>query len=304
MNDAFTFYPPRRGGNIFHLSAIIALTLGGVWGLYETAYAADIGPVFLSYLFPALLAIPLVPLLVYRLYTLQRSVYILERDNIRLQWGLRVEIIPTNDILWVRPDSDLISSLRLPWLRWPGAVLGMRRVAGGIPVEFLASRGRNLILIATSDRIFAVSPNDPSAFLQAYQRLTELGSLYPPQPQSVQPTFLLARIWKTRPVRYLILTSVLLSLGLLVWVSLVIPALGQISLGFTASGAPRAPILGIQLMLLPVLNTIFLFINLFLGLFFYRQDESQILAYLLWGNSVFVAALFLGAVYFILRSAA
>ena len=285
-------------GAIFHAGAITALVILAVLGLYRAAYS-NVGANFLFYLLPVILAIPAVPFFLYRWHALRNSIYTLERDSIHLQWGLRTEVIPTNNILWVRPASDLLETLHLPWFRWPGSVIGERRFSKEFVVEFLASRSRDLILIGTYDRVFAVSPEDPASFLRAYQRLTELGSLIPPQPQSVRAAFLLARIWQTRPAGLLILSGFILSLGLLIWVSLIVPTRPAISLGFTAAGDPREPIDGVRLMLLPTLNAIFFVINFFAGVFLFRRDEQRPLAYVLWGSTVFVAGLFLAAVYFI-----
>jgi len=269
-------------------------------GLFRIAYV-DVGPAFALYLLPILLAIPLVPFLIYRFINLQNAVYILERDSIRLQWGLRVEVIPINMILWVQSASEIKERIRFPWFRWPGSVLGTRRLSSGTPIEFLASGKRDLVLIATYERVFAISPTEPEAFLGTYQRLTELGSLILSKAQSVHPTFLLARVWRTSPTRYLILTSILLSLALVIWVTLIAPDQNQISLGFLPTGEPRESIPGLRLMLLPVLNTIIWFFNFFAGLLLFRQEEQRPLAYLLWGNSILVAGLFLIAVYFILK---
>jgi hypothetical protein len=128
-----------------------------------------------------------------------------------------------------------------------------------------------------------------------------MGSLIPPQAESVHPTFLLARVWKTPIPRYTIIASILLSLILVIWVSQVAPQIPQVSLGFLPTGAPRGSIPGIRLMLLPVLNTIFWVFNFFFGLYLFGQETNRLLAQLLWLNSVLVAGLFILAVYFILR---
>jgi len=298
VNETFIFHPPRRWGVIFHLALIIILMVIGGWGLFQTAYLG-VGPTFLFYLFPVLMAVFGVPVLIYRLNTLQNSSYTLERDSLRLQWGLRVEVLPTNAILWVRPATDLLEKLRYPVLRWYGSVQGTRRLAGGTPVEFLASQTRDLILIGTYEKVFAVSPADPHDFLQAYQRLTELGSLIPPQPRSILPAFIVARVWQTPSARNLILASFLLGLSLLIWVGLIAPSQVDVSLGFLPTGQPRDPIPGIRLLLLPVLNGIFWVFDLLAGLVFFRSEERRPLAYLLWSTSILVSVLFLAGVYFI-----
>jgi hypothetical protein len=301
VNDSFEFNPPKRSGVIFHIVCIVFLILGGGIGLYRIAYA-DVGPTFLLYLLPIILAVPLVPILIYRLSYLQNAVYKLERDSVRLQWGLRVEVIPTSTILWIQRASDLSEPIRYPWLRWPGSVLGTRKLGGDTPVEFLASKSSDLILVATYERVYAISPKDPDEFLNAYQQLTELGSLISPQPQSVRPTSLLVGVWKTALSRYLILLGIFLSIILIVWIVLVAPTRSELSLGFLPTGEPRDPIRGVRLLLLPILNSISLVINFFAGLILFRRVEQRPLAYILWGNSVLVAGLFLIATHFILRT--
>ena len=283
---------------IFHLAAIALLTLAGAWGFWQSMHA-DVGPTFLLYLLPFLIALPLVPFLIFRLNNLENASYTLERDSLTLRWGLRLEVIPMNAVQWVRPADDLRESLRLPRIRWPGAVLGTRRLPGGSTViEFMASKTGNLLVIAVPGRLFAISPESPDDFLRTYQHFIELGSLLPPAPQSVRPTVVITRVWQRRPARWLTLGGALLSLGLLVWVSLLVPRLDEVSLGFFPDGSRHTPVPGIRLMLLPLLNGFVYLLNLFLGVFFFRKAETRVLAFLLWAASVFVSLLFLAAVYF------
>ena len=289
----------------FHIIAILGLLGAGAWGLYQVA-SAGIGFSFLFYLGLPILAIVVVPLLAYRLYALWTAYYILERDGIRLRWGLRLEDIPMTAVAWVHSVSELEGRLPLPLLRWPGAVVGMRHFSAGRTlqgarlVEYLAGSASRLVLIGAGERAFGLSPADPIGFLYAYERLTELGSLTPLQARSVYPTFLLGRAWHSRPVRGLMLSSWILSLVLLTWISLAIPGRDQVHLGFRADGSPGDLVPAARLMLLPVLEGLMILVNFFLGLFFYRREESQYLSYLLWGSSVIVAFLFLLGAYFIL----
>ncbi len=223
------------------------------------------------------------------------------REGIRLRWGLRVEEIPMDHVLWIHPASDLTSPLPLPWLRLPGSLLGKRQVPGGGIVEFLAGGTRNLVFIATQSGGFAVSPSNPERFIETYQRITELGSLSPVAPRSVYPSFLLYRLWADWPARFLLLGDFLLSLALLAWVSLSIPAQNQVHFSFYPNGSPGELVPSGQLILIPILNFFFLMIDLLAGLFFFRRDDSRFLAYLLWSASAVTTVLFLLAVFFILR---
>jgi hypothetical protein len=295
------FFPVRQPGLVFHIIAILTFALVSAISLWQAAHA-HISPLFLLYLLPALAAIGIVIWLSYRVYALQNSSYTIGRDGIHLHWGLRLEDIPIDEVMWVHLASDLSAPLPLPGLRWPGALLGQRCLPDGDQVEFLASTPRGLIVIATPGRDFAISPEDPNAFLLTFQRCTEMGSLTPLEAHSIYPTFLLGQVWADLPARFLLIAGSTFSLILLVWVSLVIPSRSQIHLGFFPDGSPGYVVPAVRLMLLPVLNTFFCLVSILLGLFFFRREESQPLSYLLWGSGILTPILFMIAVSFTLRA--
>lgn len=301
VSEEIVFRAHRQAGLAFHLIVILVLIAGAGIGLFQAA-RASIGPVFLLYLLPGLVSAALIPAFGYYGYALYRSYYVLQRDGVRLHWGLRVEDIPFDAIQWVHPASELERPLLLPWLHWPGALVGKRSVPGLGEVEFLASNRSALVLIGTTNKIYAISPRDPQEFCSGYQRLTELGSLTSLRARSVYPTFLLARVWSSRAARTLLLTGLGLSLLLLIWVSLAIPARSQINLGFDPSGEPRDPIPSVRLLLLPVINTTVFLTDTLLGFYFYRDEEPRPLAFLLWGGGVLTPLLFLISVFFILQT--
>jgi hypothetical protein len=298
------FEPPRRVGLVFQGGLAILLGAFGLWNLWQMAEAA-LGPDFVRYLLLAMLALVPFPLLVYRFRALQRGYYGLERDGIRLRWGFRVVDIPIDRVLWVHPREDLLTSLPLPWLRWPGAILGvaLRPLPGAGRVEVMASTLRGLVLIGTAERVFAVSPANPGHFLNTYHRLIELGSLSPIPAVSERPLFLLGQLWQRRPVRALFLAALLLNLGLFLWVILVIPTLPGVALGAPGSTQNEDLLPAAALLLFPFLNVTFLAANWVVGLFFYRTEERRYLAYMLWGSSVITATLFLTTLLVILIQA-
>jgi hypothetical protein len=58
----------------------------------------------------------------------------------------------------------------------------------------------------------------------------------------------------------------------------------------------------VRLLLLPVINTFFVLVDLFLGFFFFRRKESLPYSYLLWGMGALTPVLFLMAAFFILQA--
>jgi hypothetical protein len=299
VNRDFRFNPPVRGGILFNGAGIIILTIVSGWGLWR-ATTTHVGPLFLLYLLLPLLAIFLIPLLAYRVYALWRASYLIERDGFHLYWGLREESIPMDQVQWVRSSNDLDIALLRPRIRWPGAVLGMRDQLDGSRVEYLAAQNAPLILIATDECIFAITPDKPDEFLRISQQFAELGSLTPFPARSVHPAFLLAQVWSVRAARYLLVAGMALTLVLFGVASLVVPSHSTVSLRLGSAGNPADAVPSVQVLLLPIINSFFFLADVLLGLFFFRRQGEQIIAYILWGSSVFTSVLFLIALLLIM----
>jgi len=292
-------FPPARGrGRTIHILLMLVLAVSVVI-LALLAYRQPLGLLFVGYVVLAgLLFIP-IPILVYRLFSLERANYSLDRDQLTLKWGLRVELIPVADIEWVRPLSATPKPFPLPLLRLPGALLGVRHHPDLGPIEFLASDEKALLLVATSRQIFAISPEATADFLQEIQHAIELGSLTPALSQSVYPSFVVAQAWDSALARYLWLAGFFVNIGLLAWVSLMAPSLRQVPLGFLASGTPRPPSPGLALILLPVVSILFYLAGWATGLMIYRREDRRPMAYILWTSGLVSSLLFMLAVLFI-----
>ena len=284
------FHPPRRSGSLLQGGLILALGLAG--GYFFFLAAQD--PSGIGFLFNMLIALALflpLPLLGYRLYALLAASYILRRDGLRIRWGLRREDIPLQQIEWVRPAVELGFRLPQPWLRWPGAVLGSRRVAELGAVEFMAADLAHMLLVATPEKIYAISPSDLKTFMAQFRKVNELGSLTPLEAQSVYPAVLFGRVWEDRLARWLILGSLGIGLALLAVVGLAVPGLDTIAWVGTAEPAPAE-----RLLLLPILEGIFWLVNLLLGIFLHRRGgDLRLGAYLVWGSGALTGLLFLAA---------
>jgi hypothetical protein len=301
VSDVFAFYPERRLGAAFLIAAMFAFTAFGAGGLIRISNS-QVGLSFLLAAIPVILAVITIPLLAYRLYCLWGANYTLERDGVRLQWGLRSEAIPVDKILWVLPAGEVDNTLPLPLIRWPGTILGTRQLPSGTPVEYMADSPARLIVIATERQWYVISPQFPDEFLSYFRRLNEMGSLSPLRAQSVYPGFLMWRFWQDRSARLLFVAAVILNLLLLGWVSLIVPVRSQIALHLDAGGVPVEYVSSIQLLLLPILSMAFFFADWLLSLFFFRRDETRPLVYLFMGVSILVVLLFSVAIVFIVQA--
>jgi len=293
--------PPKQLGLLVHFIFILAMGGLAAWGIWNLTFTR-VGPNFVIFLLDTLLALVPLPLFIYRAYALARAEYILDRDSLEIRWGLRDEDIPLTDIEWLRPASDLTTRLRLPWLPIPGAVLGLRRHPDLGVVEFLAASSRNLLLVGTSKRVYAISPANAARFAQTFARTIEMGSLTPAEAKSVYPSFLFSRAWENPLTRFLWLAGLFLNIGLVIWVMMTIPTLGQVSLGFAPSGVALTPSPASQLILLPIVSALLFLTGLFTGLYFYRWQTHQVLAGVIWVSSTLTSLLFLLGVLFIIST--
>ena len=295
------FPPSKRLGLIAHALIILALAGASAWGFWNLT-RASVGPTFVNFLLVGLIAFAPIPFFGYRAYSLYKADYYIDRDSLAMLWGLRVEDVPLTDIEWMRPADDLSNPLTLPRFRLPGAVLGTRRHPDVGLVEFIASDTKNLILVATSKRVFAISPNDAASLVRTFARATEMGSLSPAEPVSVYPSFIVTQAWQTPIARFLWVSGLILNIGLIVWVGILIPSLSQIPFGFDAFGAPNDPTASSRLILLPLLSMALFISGLIAGLYFYRWDHTRPLAVILWVSSAVSALLFLTAVLFLVTT--
>jgi len=294
------FPPSKRRGLLLHGVLLVILLVISAWGFYNFAQA-NVGPNFVLYLLVGLIAFAPVPLFGYRAYALLRAEYILDRNSLEIRWGLRDENIPLTDIEWIRSAHDLTNPLQPPPMPMPGAVLGLRRHSDLGVVEYIASDTKNLLLVATAKRVYAISPADPAEFTQTFARSIELGSLTPAKPKSVYPSFIVAQAWNSGLIRYLWLAALFLNLGLFVWVSFLIPAFSRVALGFRPDRTPD-PAPSVQLIILPLISTFLALSGWGAGLYFYRWDKQRILSVIIWASSALSSLIFLIAVLFIITT--
>lgn len=294
------FPPPKRGGLFVHGLLLVALAGISSWGFSRLGGTAEGGD-FVIDLLVGLLAFAPLPFLGYRSYALYRAQYRLDRDALELRWGLRDEVIPLNDIEWIRPIGDLAVPLRPPPLALPGAILGLRRHPDLGVVEFLASGLRGLLLVGTRRRVYAISPAKAADFLSTFARAVELGSLRESRPKSLYPSFVFALAWGSGLARYLWLLTLFLNVGLAAWTSLLIPSGSQFALGYGPDRSPDA-VPSSQLVIIPLVSALLAFSGWIAGLFFYRWDKQKVLSFVLWTATALSSLLFLLAVLFIVAT--
>ena len=216
-----------------------------------------------------------------RTYKLLTTRYILGRGGLALRWGLRREVIPMPAVQWIRPVSDFQTRLPLPAGALPGMIFGARAVPGLGPVEYAAADPRALLLVAASGRFYAISPSAPDAFLDLYERLSELGSLESYTPRSESLGTLRKKILQDKAARALLGGG--LAAGLLVLALALALAGSRAEITWTT--LEKVP--SNQVFLLAFFSLFIWLLNFALGLYFYlRGGVEKAMIYLLWAGSI------------------
>jgi len=288
----FVFRPVRRRG-LFLFLGIFLLNLVLLGWLVLQALAQQTRGFFILYLVAAVAVFIPVPVVLYRLFSLLRAKYVIDREGLHIQWGLRTEDIPMDQIEWVRSSRDLPFEIKLPRGSFPGAVLGTRTHRDLGPVEFIASDTRALLYVAARDRIFAISPAKQAEFFSAFQRSAELGTISPIERKSSSSDFLVSSLFSDRAARTLILTGLFLSLGLLILTSFIIPARDTVPLGFTPGTQNPEQSPAERLLLLPVLSLFTFVLDIGLGAYLFRKKGYRIAAYFVFASSIIAPLSFL-----------
>jgi hypothetical protein len=301
MAETFTFLPKRTPGIVLH--AILAIViLSGCGFLIWQAFQQTGGALLVVYLFGATLLFALLPLVGYRGYALLHGIYSLKRDGLRVRWGLRQEDIPLSEVTWVRPATDLEKPFSLPAGSLPGAILGTAEHPDLGRVEFIASDVNNLVVVATINKVFVLSPELHDEFVQRFQRALEMGTLNPMESFSAVPAAFLLEVARNAFARVAIPLGFALSLVLLMLVSLSIPAKLTVSLGYDALGVPLQPVPSMRMLLLPVLSIALYGVSLIAGIFFYRNEKTRSTSYLVWAGGLITPILLIAAAVILLYS--
>ena len=295
MTGNQVFLPKRNPGLLLHIFLGIII-LAGAGGLLYFVFQQSGGASLILLLTGALVLLALLPFIVYRGYALLNASYDLERNGLKIRWGLRTLDIPLSEVEWVRPADDLQIPLKPPLFSMPGAVLGLSRHPDLGGVEFIASSINDLVIVACMDRVVALSPEQETEFIQKFNRTIEMGTLTPIQPQSLEPAVFLRSIITDRMARVVIPLGFALWFLLLILVNIFIPGRSPLSLGYDAAGLPLEPVAASRMLMLPVMGIILYTVSLIVGAYYYRKENTRPVSRLLWIAGVIPSVLFMIAV--------
>ncbi len=282
--------PPRQRS----LAAGLLLTTIGI-GLCILGAArlaeAQIGPALAAWVGLPLIGAPLALWSAYQLYGILTAEYRLDRESLRVRWGLIREQIPLSQISKIERASKQQEVQPPGGLGLPGVRLGSGRAEGAAAEYFATDLAKTLLVHHEGGRL-AITPGDPDQFLESFVTFSRMGSLERAERRSERPDLLPAQIWSDRPARTILLVGVLLPLSLLLYLAVQAPALpDNLPFGFRPSGEPGAAAPTGRLLLLPFVGGLVWLADFLLGAWFYRRGDDRPLAYALWALAVVVGGL-------------
>ena len=303
MTNQQVFNPPRNPGLLMHIILFLGLA-AGIIILMIRIFSQPVGWTLVLYLLGSLILIAMLPLIAYRGYALLHASYTIERDGLRVRWGLRSEDVPLTEVLWVREATDLVVPLRLPRFSMPGAILGNSRHDELGKMEFIASDAKSLVIVSAFNKTLILSPEDAGDFTHRFQRVIEMGSLAPISPHTAVPAAFFGQVFKDRLGRILVPAGAALAILLLLFTSVLIPFRDVVSLGYDRAGLPLEPVPSSRLLLLPVIGLVLNMADLIGGFYSYRRPETRVIAYFLWAAGMLTSLLLLVAVLLLINFSA
>lgn len=251
------------------------------------------------------LSLPVVLVIAYWIYGFFTLRYGLNRNGLVICWGGDRRVVPVGQIQSIAPwpyglslagGRSLNSSRKeqpgsFRGVSWPGYRIGQSQLIGAGPALFRSTAPlESSLLVVTSGPAYVISPAEPERFLRAWEKRRSLGPTQEWAPESRPMTVLTLPLWSDRLAWGLVAAALLLCAFFAAYVWARYPELPE-NLAFHFSTAGQADRIGnkAEILRLPVIGLLALFVNVPLGLALYGRE--RLAAYLAWGGGILVQLL-------------
>ncbi len=239
-------------------------------------------------IFVVMASLPLLFQLLYRTWAAFTLEYWVDRNTVTVRWANVRQLIPIQDIRrMVRGGLQDVSHPR--WSQWPADNLRTAQALGSVDVQMMASQPlENCLLLETSEGVFAVSPADPDAFIDAVQEHYQMEPAQRVVLEQRRATLLGGVLDRDRIGLALLGVGFLGVLALIGLLMVRYPGLpDEMIFRYSSDGLPLAVRGKNALFLLPAIGLLAWLINGVWGLWMAARKESTG-AYLLWGGAIVV----------------
>jgi hypothetical protein len=240
------------------------------------------------------LSLGLLGLMAYWLYGLFLSRYLLDRNELVIQWGAVQQVIPMGQVEAVFTGEEVEGPIYFGGGRWPGHCVGFGEVPvpGGDPTPALfyaTVPPQQQIYVATPGLVYGVSPAQRDDFLESLLKRMEMGPTQAVEQITMRPGFLSWKIWQDRLALGLLGGGILVIVALIGLLCFRFPSLPLlIPLHFDAAGIPDRFGSRVQVFIAPLIGLLTLLFNGTLGGLAYQRE--RMISYLLWAAGAPVGA--------------
>jgi hypothetical protein len=231
------------------------------------------------------------PAILHRIFLLATAGYTISASGaIVLRLGSRKEVLPLGIVEEIRSGGSIPGKLRAAAPGWLESWRGWVELEGEDRVDWIATdRGLRLMLLATKNGSFAISPADPVAFARALTDLSARGSLEKIDPESIRPGPILLDILRDRTAFGILTIGWLGSISLGAYLMSVRPYLPlDQPFKFDPQGVPASPGDPARLLLLPLAGGVVWLLNGGIGWLAWRKNH-HLAGYGLWVVSMVVS---------------
>jgi hypothetical protein len=270
---------------------VVVIDVVSVWLLATKPLSFGTFVVALAILF----SLGLLALMAYWLYGLFLSRYLLDRNELVIQWGAVQQVIPMGQVEVVFTGEEVEGPIHFSGGKWPGHCVGFGRVPipGGdlTPALFYGTvPPQRQVYVATPGLVYGISPAQRDDFLESLQKRMQMGPTQVVEQITHRPGFLSWAIWRDRLALGLLgvgILAIFVLIGLLTFMYPSLPLV--IPLHFDAAGNADRYGSRVQVFIMPLIGLLTMLFNGVLGGFAYRRE--RMISYLLWGGAVLVQIL-------------
>jgi len=233
----------------------------------------------------------LLSLLGYWLYGLMRSSFHVDRNALVINWGAVTQVVPMESVTGVLSGDQAQRITRFRGALWPGLRAGYGAIEGIGPTLFFATGPlRGQVILTTPTLAYALSPADPTTFIQVVRQRLDMGPSQTVDHASRQPALLTWNFWTDRMGLALLVSALIVLTLLFGYISLRYPSLADLQpLHFDAIGQPDRYGTRAQVFTLPFIGLLALIANGGLGFLLYQRQRPA--SYLLWSGALGVQLL-------------
>ena len=279
--------PPRSLVSLLLLAGLLVALLAVDIVLAWTLTRSEVGLRALALALVIALSLPVLAVLAYWLWGALTLRYTLDRNALTVHWAGATHVIPLPIVQRLVPGTELPTAPRVQGLRLPGYTVGQAELPDLGRTLFFSTRPlAEQVFVVTPLQTYALSPDDPAAFLAEVATRQRLGPTeYVAQTVRLAP-WLGLPIWRDRVAHLLLGVAALACVALYAWVVARYPDLPA---SLPLRGPTLPPLARLAALLLPTIGLGALVGNGLLAALVHARERGA--ALLLLGGAVAVQAL-------------